>query len=151
MQAEIVKSDSPLWVGFKYSALALFFFIVSLIALQMLGLLLATLSNNAVTLFGFYFSSPLQGFLLLVSSTLCATLISFFTFRKRVTFPTIKFATLYLVVFALLVLLITLDSNPEPHYGETNVDSFLSELYMYPILLLEFLGVSLWLLTNYKK
>lgn len=151
LQTEIVKSDSPVWVSLKHVLLFLLFFVLSIAFWGALGLLIMTITHFKVNLFGFYFSSPLQDFLLLFFSTLTATLTSFFFVRKGITFSTLRSTSLHLVAFAFLLTFVTFNSSPDPHYGRTTMDNFYSDLLTYPLIILEFFGVSLLLLKKFKN
>lgn len=151
LQTEIVKSDTPTWVSFKHSIFFVLFFIISLGFLQVAGLQLAILTNYTIDIFGFYFSTPVQGFLLLFLSTLSATLISFFFVRKNIIISTLVNTTLYLSIYALLLLIISYRGSSESHYGQTNMDTFYSGLLTFSLILLEFFVISFLLLKKYKN
>lgn len=151
LQTEIVKSDSLVWISIKHVLLFLLFFVLSVVFWGALGLSLMVVTNFKINIFGFYFSTPLQDFLMLFFSTLSASIISYFFVRKGITFSTLRSTSLHLVALAFLLLFVTFNSDSEPHYGRTNMDNFYSDLLTYPLIILEFFVVSFWLLKKFKK
>lgn len=145
LKKEIVDEHSPTWIGFQHVLLTG----ISIVTFSF------ALSVTWPDVFGFYFSTVRQEFMLFAAGTILGTLSSavvLFRISKKAENPQgiLKASVLWFTIFQVSLLFILFISYSGTHYGKTAVDNLLETLPLTITMLIIF-SLSSWPFLKMRK